>query len=73
MRLKAHLFYLNLLTERDFADMEAEALEQVRASGRQAEAVGVLGKSRPSARTLFEDVFKAPDARLVRQRREHGV
>ena len=73
LRLKAHLFYLNLLTEQDFADMEAEALEQVRAAGRQAEAVGVLGKSRPSARTLFEDVFKAPDARLVRQRREHGV
>ncbi len=73
LRLKAHLFRSGLLTEQDFADLEAEALEQVRAAGRQAEAVGVLGKSRPSARTLFEDVFKAPDARLVRQRREHGV
>ncbi|MFN3353860.1 MAG: 3-methyl-2-oxobutanoate dehydrogenase (2-methylpropanoyl-transferring) subunit alpha, partial [Brevundimonas sp.] len=49
------------------------AEEAVRAAGKQAEAVGTLGQSRPSVKTMFEDVFATEDWRLVEQRREVGV
>ena len=41
--------------------------------GKEAEAVGTLGQSRPSVKTMFEEVFATEDWRLVEQRREVGV
>ena len=48
-------------------------LEEVRAAGREAEAVGTLGQSRPSAKEMFEEVYATPDWRLREQRGEVGV
>ena len=73
LRLKTHLVVEGLWSEADHVAAEAEAQEKVRAAARDAEAIGVLGQSVVSSRTLFEDVFKDPDWRLKRQRRELGV
>ena len=48
-------------------------VEQVRAAGKESEAIGTLGQSRPSVKTMFEDVYSTEDWRLVEQRREVGV
>jgi 2-oxoisovalerate dehydrogenase E1 component alpha subunit len=72
-RLKAHMICLGIWSDADHQAAEHEATEQVRAAGREAEAVGTLGQSRVSSRTLFEDVFKAPDWRLKQQRQQLGV
>jgi len=50
-----------------------EAVEQVRAAGKESEAIGTLGQSRPSVKTMFEEVYATEDWRLVEQRREVGV
>jgi 2-oxoisovalerate dehydrogenase E1 component alpha subunit len=72
-RLKQHLVALGEWTEEAHAEAEAEAVAQVRAAGKDAESVGTLGQSRPSVKTMFEDVFATEDWRLVEQRREVGV
>ena len=72
-RLKQHLIRLGEWSEDDHAAAEKDAVEKVRAAGKQAEAVGTLGQSRPSVKTMFEDVFATEDWRLVEQRREVGV
>ena len=53
--------------------IEPDAVEQVRAAGKESEAIGTLGQSRPSVKTMFEEVFATEDWRLVEQRREVGV
>ena len=40
---------------------------------RESEAIGTLGQSRPSVKTMFEEVYATEDWRLVEQRREVGV
>jgi 2-oxoisovalerate dehydrogenase E1 component alpha subunit len=72
-RLKQHLIALGEWSDAQQAEAEADALEQVRAAGKESEAVGTLGQSRPSVKTMFEDVFATEDWRLVEQRREVGV
>ena len=72
-RLKEHLIALGEWSEDDQAAAEKEAVEQVRAAGKESEAIGTIGQSRPSVKTLFEDVFATEDWRLVEQRREVGV
>ncbi len=72
-RLKGHMIVQGLWSDAAHAEAEAEAQEQVRAAARESEAIGVLGQSRVSSRTLFEDVFKEPDWRLRRQRQQLGV
>ena len=48
--------------------------EQVRAANKEAEAFGTLGSgSLPSAKTMFEDVYKDVPPHLVRQRQRLGV
>ena len=37
---------------------------------KEGEAVGSLGKSKPDLAEMFEDVFHAPDWRVIEQRRE---
>lgn len=72
-RLKTHLTLLGEWSDEQHEAAEKEAVEQVRAAGREAEAIGTLGQSRPSVKEMFEDVFKEPDWRLRRQRQEVGV
>jgi len=72
-RLKAHMIREGVWSEADHQSAEHEAQEAVRAAAREAEAVGTLGQSKVSSRTLFEDVFAQPDWRLRRQRQQLGV
>ena len=72
-RLRAHLVVLGEWDDARHAALEAQCLEEVKAAAREAEAVGVLGQSRPSAREMFEDVYATPDWRLAEQRGEVGV
>ena len=72
-RLKQHLIAIGEWDEDRHAAL-AEALDgEVRAAVKEAEAVGTLGKSKPSPREMFEGVFKEPDWRVIEQRRELGI
>ncbi|OYX54703.1 MAG: 3-methyl-2-oxobutanoate dehydrogenase (2-methylpropanoyl-transferring) subunit alpha [Brevundimonas subvibrioides] len=72
-RLKQHLIALGEWSDEAQAEAEAEAVAQVRAAGKESEAIGTLGQSRPSVKTMFEEVYATEDWRLVEQRREVGV
>ncbi|CAN5235350.1 3-methyl-2-oxobutanoate dehydrogenase (2-methylpropanoyl-transferring) subunit alpha [soil metagenome] len=72
-RLRQHL---TVIGEWDDARHEAalkEAVEQVRQAGRESEAIGTLGQSRPSVKEMFEEVYATPDWRISEQRGEVGV
>jgi 2-oxoisovalerate dehydrogenase E1 component alpha subunit len=71
-RLKQHLIALGCWSDARHEQLTAEVVEEVRTAARTAEAYGTLGRSRPDIDALFEDVFKAPDARLEQQRQELG-
>ena len=45
----------------------------VRTAIKSGEAVGTLGKSKPSTREMFEGVYKVADWRILEQRRELGI
>ena len=55
--------------------LHEELVELVRAAGKESEAHGTLhaGDQAQSVKTMFEDVYKEMDWRLVRQRQELGV
>ncbi len=72
-RLKQHLIGLGVWSDAQQEEAEKEAVEKVRAAARESEAVGTLGQSRPSVKTMFEEVYATEDWRLVEQRREVGV
>jgi 2-oxoisovalerate dehydrogenase E1 component alpha subunit len=72
-RLRQHLTVLGEWDDERHKAAEEEALEQVRAAGREAEAVGTLGQSKPSTKEMFEEVYATEDWRLRRQRQEVGV
>ncbi|WP_282009404.1 3-methyl-2-oxobutanoate dehydrogenase (2-methylpropanoyl-transferring) subunit alpha [Brevundimonas aveniformis] len=72
-RLKQHLIGLKTWSEDDQKAAEADAEAQVKAAAKESEAIGTLGQSRPSVKTMFEEVFASEDWRLVEQRREVGV
>jgi 2-oxoisovalerate dehydrogenase E1 component alpha subunit len=72
-RLAKHLTALGEWSAEQHEAEEKAAVDEVRAAGREAEAIGTLGQSRPSVKEMFEDVFKEPDWRLRRQRQEVGV
>lgn len=72
-RLKQHLIRIDEWSEQRHSALTAELTEAVRAASKQAEAVGTFGKSKPSTREMFEDVYKEADWRIVEQRRELGV
>lgn len=72
-RLKAHLIKKGFWSDERHTQMETELAEHLRDALREAEAVGTLGKSKPSVREMFEGVFKEPDWRVVEQRRELGI
>ena len=73
VRLRQHLIAIGEWSEAQHAEIEKEAVEQVRAAGREADAIGTLGQTRPSTKEMFEEVFKEPDWRIRRQRGEVGV
>ena len=51
-----------------------QVVEEVRAADREAESFGTLGSGpTPSAKTMFEDVYKEMPWHLARQRQELGV
>lgn len=72
-RLKQHLILIGAWDEARHAALVEDLTAAIRAAVKEAEAVGTLGESMPSRRTMFEDVFKEPDWRLIEQRRELGV
>jgi 2-oxoisovalerate dehydrogenase E1 component alpha subunit len=73
MRLKQHLIALGEWSDAQQTAAETEAVEQVRAAGKESEAIGTLGQSRPSVKTMFEEVYATEDWRITEQRREVGV
>jgi 2-oxoisovalerate dehydrogenase E1 component alpha subunit len=73
-RLRAHLMALGAWSDAEHAALQAELVEEVRVALKAAEAIGVLGAGqRPSAATMFEDVYKDQPWHLRRQRQEAGV
>ena len=71
-RLKGHLIAVGAWSEEEHNALEKEATEIVRAAGKESEAVGTLGQSRPSVEEMFEDVFKEQPWHIRRQRQELG-
>ena len=72
-RLRQHLTVIGEWDDERQATALREAVEQVRAAGKESEAIGTLGQSRPSVKTMFEEVYATEDWRLIEQRREVGV
>ena len=73
LRLKQHLIGRGEWSEEQHAALQEETLQEVRTLQREAEASGVHGAGMThSPKTMFEGVFKDPDARLLRQRQEAG-
>ncbi|HSM94741.1 MAG TPA: thiamine pyrophosphate-dependent enzyme [Rhizomicrobium sp.] len=73
-RLKHHLVAIGEWSEEQQQAAYAEAVEQVKAANKEAEAIGTLGHGElPSIKTMFEDVFKDMPEHLRRQRQQMGV
>jgi 2-oxoisovalerate dehydrogenase E1 component alpha subunit len=73
-RLKNHLIGLGEWSEEAQQAQQAELAELVRAASKESESFGTLhAGDRPSVKTMFEDVYKEMDWRLIRQRQELGV
>jgi 2-oxoisovalerate dehydrogenase E1 component alpha subunit len=73
-RLKQHLIALGKWSDAEHEAAEKDAVEQVREANKLAEAEGTLGQNKiPSAKTMFEDVYKDMPWHIRRQRQEMGV
>ncbi|MEV4933996.1 3-methyl-2-oxobutanoate dehydrogenase (2-methylpropanoyl-transferring) subunit alpha [Sphingobium sp. LMA1-1-1.1] len=72
-RLKQHLIAIGDWDEARHEALAAELEQEVKGAVKAAEAVGTLGKSKPSVKEMFEGVFKQPDWRVIEQRRELGI
>ena len=73
-RLKDHLIRLGEWSDEAQQAQHEELVELVRAAGKESESHGTLHDGdRPSVKTMFEDVYKEMDWRLIRQRQELGV
>lgn len=72
-RLRDHLVSLGEWSEEQHRQAQEEAVETVRATGREAEKVGVLTAEAPQSRAeMFEDVYKELPWHLRQQRDEMG-
>ena len=72
-RLRDHLVSLGEWSEEQHRQAQEEAIERVRATGREAEKVGVLSTEAPQKRAeMFEDVYKDVPWHLRQQRDEMG-
>jgi 2-oxoisovalerate dehydrogenase E1 component alpha subunit len=74
MRLKTYLIGRGAWSEERHVQMQAELEEEVRIAAKEAESYGTLGQGpAPSAKEMFEGVFKEMPPHLRRQRQEMGV
>ncbi len=73
-RLKTHLISIGEWSEGQHKQAAEEAVEHVRAAGREAEKIGVLNAETPahSRASMFEDVYKELPWHLKQQRDEMG-
>jgi 2-oxoisovalerate dehydrogenase E1 component alpha subunit len=72
-RLKIHLMKIDAWSEAQHEQLHVELAKEVRDTQRAAEAIGTHGSGEgPSPKAMFEDVYKDPDWRLLRQRQEAG-
>jgi 2-oxoisovalerate dehydrogenase E1 component alpha subunit len=72
-RLKLHLIAINEWSEERHKQAEAEVMDTVISTQKEAEAVGTLAQGNvPSARDMFEGVYETMPPHLVRQRQESG-
>jgi 2-oxoisovalerate dehydrogenase E1 component alpha subunit len=73
-RLKQHLIALDAWSDEQHAALLKEIDEQVRAAGKEAEALGTLDRGPlPPVSSMFDDVYKEMPWYLQRQRDELGV
>ena len=73
-RLKQHLVRLGEWSDERHTALTQEIEDQVRAAGKEAESLGTLDRGPlPSAKTMFEDVFKDMPPHLRRQRQQMGI
>ena len=72
-RLKAHLIALGEWTEADHDALRLKVTQEIKAAAVEAEAVGTFGQAPPSVKTMFEDIFEAPDWRHREQRQSVGI
>jgi len=72
-RLARHLTAIGEWDEARGQALTAVADGLVRDAVKAGETVGVLGKSKPSVKEMFEGVFREPDWRVIEQRREVGI
>ena len=72
-RLKAYLIRRKLWSEERHAQTRAEIESEMVQLQKEAEKNGTLHQGpNPSAKTMFEDVYKEPPPHLMRQRQEAG-
>lgn len=73
-RLKDHLIHLGALSEQDYEALTQDVTEQVKAAGREAEALGTLkeGKRIPPG-SMFDDVYRDMPGHLALQKLQAGV
>ncbi|HRO02349.1 MAG TPA: thiamine pyrophosphate-dependent enzyme, partial [Terricaulis sp.] len=70
-RLKTHLISIGEWSEDQHRQAQEECIERVRATGREAEKVGVLGvEGAHSRESMFEDVYKEMPWHLRAQKEE---
>lgn len=73
-RLKEHLISIGGLSQNEYEALQEEVTTIVRDTQREAEAIGTLsGGSRPSAKTMFEDVYADMPWHLQAQMKDAGV
>ena len=72
-RLRRHLVAIGEWSDERHVQLDAELTDTIQTAQKAAEAIGTFGKSKPSAREMFEGVFKEPDWRIAEQRNELGV
>jgi len=72
-RLKRHLILIGEWSEERHESAKKEADETVQVANAEAQAIGTLGVTKPSVKTMFEDVFKDVPSHLRRQRQQLGI
>ncbi len=73
-RLKRHMIKIAIWSEVQHEQMIADLTEEVRAAGKEAEQYGTLDRGPlPSAKTMFDDVFKEMPWHLLQQRQQLGI
>jgi len=73
-RLKEHLISIGALDQNQYEALQEDVTALVRDTQREAEAIGTLsGGSRPSAKTMFEDVYADMPWHLQAQMKDAGV